>query len=208
MKKTRVDIAIYLCSVFMIIVIGIGLALEFGLIPKPKDSNSRTTYVIPPKICRALFWGAEPETFFDEYYPFYESCEDFREHATIDRDGNLVLRLTTEQKEAFIDFGDSGIEETRKTPGIYISKDLKELTLTGYEEDVKEIIWNKLPLTTVFDMASRQLINGVEPSKISVTVKIVDIATGETVYKAVWPEESFEFVFEDLDFTNRPTTEN
>lgn len=208
MKKTRVDIAIYLCSVFMIIVIGIGLALEFGLIPKPKDSNSRTTYVIPPNICKILFGSAGPEEFFDEYMPFYESCEDFRDHATIDKDGNLVLLLTGEQEQVLLNFRDSGIEQTRKIPGIYISKDYTVLTLTGYEEDVKEIIWYNIPFTVYTDMATRQLISGMDPAKISVTVKIVDIATGETVYKAVWPKEDIEFVFKDLDFTNRPATEN
>ena len=53
----------------------------------------RTTYEFTPKASLAFF-STEPEEFFDTYYDYYDSCEDFRKHAEINENGfyNYIIQ--------------------------------------------------------------------------------------------------------------------
>ena len=163
--------------------------------------SKRTTYEFSPKTSLAFF-GREPEDFFDTYYDYYDECEDFRKKAQINEKGNLVLHLTKEQEEAFLQSRDSQIEELKQINGIYVSDDYSLLTITGNRQEVADIIGNKLPLLTIFDLANRQLIiNKVNPEEIAVEVKVIDKNTGDCLYSAIWPREGVRLSVKDWQFS-------
>lgn len=160
-----------------------------------------TTYEFSPEVSLAFF-GRTPEEFFDTYYDYYETCEDFRERAEINKDGNLVLRLSKEQEDAFLKSCDSQIEEIKKIKGVYISDDYKLLSITGDKNEVAEIIANKIPILTVFDLANHQLlITKINPEEIVVEVRVIDENTGNCVYNAIWPKEEIRFSVKEWQFS-------
>lgn len=154
----------------------------------------RTTYEFSLKTSLAFF-GRDPQAFFDTYYDYYNTCEDFRTRAEINEKGNLVLRLNKKQEEAFLQSCDSQLEEIKRIKGVEISDDYRLLLIIGNRHEVAEIVANQIPIFTVFDMANRQLIvNKVNPEEITVEVKVVDENTGNMVYNAIWPLETVELV--------------
>lgn len=160
-----------------------------------------TTYEFSPEASLAFF-GRKPEDFFDTYYDYYETCEDFRERAKINKAGNLVLRLSKEQEDAFLKSCDSQIEELKKIKGVYISDNYELLSITGNKKEVAEIIANEMSCLTVFDLANHQLIiDKITPKEIFVEVKVIDENTGECVYNAIWPKEEIRFSVKEWQFS-------
>ena len=161
----------------------------------------RTTYVLPPKISLALF-GTNPEDFFKIDRDFYSDCEDFRKHAKIDENGNLVLKLTKSQENALLKAEDSNIEKTKKNPGIIILDDYSEIIVTGDREQIADILWNEFDILTITDMANRQLFSGKNPSEISIKVTVIESISNEILYTANWPSEPINFSFIDGIYKN------
>lgn len=160
-----------------------------------------TTYEFSPKTSLAFF-GRNPEDFFDTYYDYYDECEDFRERAKINENGNLVVKLSKEQEEVFLKSCDSQFEELKKIDGVYISDDYDLLTITGNREEVAEIIANELSVLTVFDLANHQLIvNKINPEEIFVEFRIIDDNTGKAVYSAIWPKEDIRLSVKEWQFS-------
>lgn len=170
------------------------ITLSFMLI-----KQQRTQYVLPPNISLALF-GTEPEDFFTTYRELYDQCEDFRKHAQIDENGNLILKLTRAQEKALLQSEDSNIEQTKKINGIKISDDYSSIIISGTEEQISKIIWNEFDLLTISDMANRQLLSGKEPSNISITIKVIEKGTNRVVYSANWPQEEIRFSVDEWQF--------
>ncbi len=162
--------------------------------------TGRTTYEFSPKMSLAFF-GRDPEGFLNTDYDFYDTCEDFRKHAKINKKGNLVLRLTKEQEEAFLQSCDSDLEEFERIKGVHISNDYTLLLVSGNKEEVTDIIANQMPLYAVFDMANRQLvIKKINPEEITVEFRVVDENTGLCVYNAIWPQDSVSLSPKEWDF--------
>lgn len=167
-------------------------------------SEQRNTYVLTPEIC-GFFFTKTPEEFFEEYYPWYSTCEDFRKNAEIDKNGNLILHLTEEQENAHLQFWESfddiGIEEFKKVPGVEVADDYASYTITGTKEEVKYILAYYHPLTLEFCMKYRQLYSGKDPETITITANLVDSTTNKTVYTATLPQEEIVFDLDELPFS-------
>lgn len=162
----------------------------------------RNTYVFSPEMCK-LFFSTTPEDFFEEYYSWYASSEDFREHASIDKDGNLVLRLTEEQENAHIMAWNSNLEEFKKVSGVEISDDYSNVIITGTKEEIRNILRYKLHIFLFVELSYRQLYSGKKPETITVTFTLIESSTGKTVYTATWPQETITITFnmDELPFS-------
>lgn len=185
MEKSQKKIVAIFCSVILALAILVGVLWML----QPKEEE-RMTYVLPPKIALALF-GCEPEEFFDYPYNYGDdSCEDFRNHASIDQDGNLVLRLTDEQILTDLAAYDSDLERLDELEAVEISDDYTSITITGNKEEVFDVFEREFGVLTVFDMAHRQLYFGKDLDTISVTLTIVDKSSGQIIYNVTWPDEA------------------
>lgn len=183
MEKSHKKIVVICCSV--VLFLGILIGLVWMLQPKEEE---RMTYVLTPQMVSAFF-GCELEDFFNEPIDCDGACEDFRNHASIDQDGNLVLRLTLDQILADLAMSYSDLEGLNELEEVEISDDYTSITITGNKEEVFNVFENEFGIWTVFDMSHRQLYFGSNLDKISVTFTIVDENSGQIVYTATWPDE-------------------
>ncbi len=164
--------------------------------------NRRTTYVLSPKICLALF-GCEPNNFANWELDIYSTTEDFREKAFVDGEGNLVLSLNTAQKKAFRNKNwGIGVDVLRKSENMEITEDCTQITIYGYKETLFTDLSNFV--VGASSLGVEQLLNGRDPSTIAVKIIVKDGVTGETVYSVVWPDEEFVFEFGDYQFSEKP----
>lgn len=182
----------------LVILVMIGSVIAIKIAMKPM--GERTTYVISPKMSRALF-GSTPEKFFNVYYSWYDSCEDYRKYATIDKKGNLVLSLTKEQENAMLEYEDANLEYADNLPGVEIADDYTSITITGDKPHIEKILFEELSVLFSNDMSNRQLFSGKDPSTISVTVTIIEESTNKVLYKAVWPNEPIKLSTKDWQFS-------
>ena len=164
-----------------------------------RDTN--TTYILSPEASKAIM-GYTPKDFFNEYLPFYDDCCDLRDKATIDENGNLVLKMSEKDKLAFLSEVYCDIEEFKKIEGVTVSEDYSELIICGSKKEIADIVWNHFPLFLPEYMTRLQFVSGNDPETISVTVKVIDETSGESLYVAVWPKEKIKFDFIDGEFAN------
>ena len=158
--------------------------------------EERNTYVLSPA-CIKYFFTDTAEEFFSTNYSWYNSCEDFRKHAEIDENGNLILHLTKEQEEAHLQTYNSAVERFKNTHGVDVAEDYSSFTITGTEEEVSHILTYYFPITLMFEMKYRQLYSGKSPETITIMINLVNKETGETEYSATWPQEPIKFNFDD-----------
>lgn len=186
----------------VVLVIAIVLVLISMFISDGTLFAKRNTYVFSSEMCE-LFFSTTPEDFFEEYYSWYASSEDFREHASIDKDGNLVLRLTEEQENAHIMAWNSNLEEFKKVSGVEISDDYSNVIITGTKEEIRNILRYKLHIFLFVELSYRQLYSGKKPETITVTFTLIESSTGKTVYTATWPQEDITITFnmDELPFS-------
>lgn len=155
--------------------------------------NRITEFVFTPEECERYF-SVTPTEFFNEYFPFYDDIGDFRENSYVDKNGDLIVGITADQKEIICEFYEPFII-TAKELGIKISEDYYHVSFEGYREDVSAMV-EKMPFSTLYALRIAQLMNGTAPRDVKVTFTFVDGKTGETVY-----EESFREVWR-LDLEN------
>lgn len=187
----------------VVLVIAIVLVLISMFISDGTLFAKRNTYVLSPEMCR-LFYSTTPEDFFEDFNPLWgDSCEDFKKHARVDKDGNLVLRLTEEQENAHIQAWNSNLEEFKKVSGVEIADDYSYVTITGNKEEIKHILQNHLHFFFLKEMPLRQLYNGKKPETITLTFSLIESSTGKTVYTATWPQETITITFnmDELPFS-------
>ena len=183
MEKSQKKIVAIFCSVVLALAILAGVLWML----QPKEEE-RMTYVLTPQMVSAFF-GVELEDFFNAPVDWNGACEDFRNHASIDQDGNLVLRLTFDQilKDMEVVYSDlEGLDELEE---VEISEDYTSITITGNRDEVLYVYGHELGIWTIVDMAKHQLYGGRDPGTISVTFTIVDKNSGQTVYTGTWPDE-------------------
>lgn len=183
MEKSQKKIVAIFCSVVLALAILVGVLWML----QPKEEE-RMTYVLTPQMVSAIF-GCELEDFFNEPLDWDGACEDFRNHASIDQDGNLVLRVTLNQILTDLEMYYSDLEGLDELEAVEISDDYTSITITGNKEEVTDILWYEFGVWTVLDMAHHQLYFGSNLDKISVTFTIVDKNSGQPVYTATWPDE-------------------
>ncbi len=164
-----------------------------------RDMN--TTYILSPEASKVIM-GYTPNDFFDIYLPFYDNCCDLRDKATIDEQGNLILKMTEKDRLAFLSDVYCDIEEFEKIKGTSISEDYSELIIRGTRKEIADIVWNHFPLYLPEYMLRLQFVSGNDPETISVTVKVIDEANDEILYVVVWPKEKINFDFVDGEFVN------
>ena len=183
MEKSQKKIVAIFCSVVLALAILAGVLWML----QPKEEE-RMTYVLTPQMVSAIF-GCELEDFFNEPLDWDGACEDFRNHASIDQDGNLVLRVTLNQILTDLEMYYSNLEGLDELEAVEISDDYTSITITGNKEELTDILWYEFGVWTVLDMAHHQLYFGSNLDKISVTFTIVDKNSGQTVYTGTWPDE-------------------
>ena len=183
MEKSQKKIVAIFCSVVLALAILVGVLWMLQ-----SKEEERMTYVLTPQMVSAIF-GCELEDFFNEPLDWDGACEDFRNHASIDQDGNLVLRVTLNQILTDLEMYYSDLEGLDELEAVEISDDYTSITITGNKEEVTDILWYEFGVWTVLDMAHHQLYFGSNLDKISVTFTIVDKNSGQPVYTATWPDE-------------------
>lgn len=184
MEKSHKKIVVICCSVVLVLAILIGIIWML----QSKKEKRRTTFVIPSDMFLPLF-GCEPEEFFSAPADWNGACEDFRNYASIDQDGNIVLRLTDDQILTDLAMSYSDLEGLNELEEVEISDDYTSITITGNKEEVLNVFENEFGIWTVFDMANYQLYGGRDAGTIFVTFTIVDENSGQIVYTATWPDE-------------------
>lgn len=162
----------------------------------------RTTYKLPPNICLALF-GCEPDQFFDWELDYYTPDNDFRKHAKVDENGNLILRLNNKDKEIFRNEKNwgIGIDDLKKRDNIKISADYSKITIYCYAETASvDLLYVTFGVSS---LAVEQVLNNRDPATISVEIIVKDAVTKDTAYAVSWPEETFRFSSKDYSFSKK-----
>jgi|GEM_PF-2576726 len=166
------------------------------IIPPAHADDERRTFVLSPYGTN-LFFGVTPREFMNTAMLIYSSCEDFRRHAKIDKDGNLVLNLTENQTATWLYFYGDTVSDAKEL-GVEIAEDYTSFYFKGYMEDIYEF-----PLMLVRSLQILQLFEGKNAEDISVHCVLVDAGTGETKVDVILPPEALEYSIGD--FSPRPT---
>ena len=154
------------------------------------EMPGRTKYVIPPDKTVLLF-GVEADEFREDYFSTYENVEDPHTYLQRDVDGNLIIYLSEEQKNAYLQFG-AGSVETARELGVIVSEDYTQIKIVCYAEEMKNYAYKK-PLLLEHNLVRRQFIAGKDPKLITVEVIIQDKATDEVIYQATMPPDTIYY---------------
>ncbi len=161
------------------------------------DTTPRREFVLSERETE-MFFRFTPEEFMKCSLVIYDHVEDFRKNASLRSDGKLVLRLSDEQIRCLYEMHYSGLENYANISHVDVSKDNRELLISGSVSEIEYAMLNKLDPYTLRDMALHQLLDGVEPSEIGVMVRIVDTDAEKTVFEAYWPDEEMVWNASDL----------
>lgn len=134
-----------------------------------------------PDVCYYMF-GCNPEEFFNHEFEFYEETGDFRKTARIDRDGNLLIKLSKKQERIWMESDwINAVYDAMGRTDLKVSPDLKVITIHRTEnieeESIKEII-----STTNSIVVRIHFINGSN-GDMNANITIIDksIETGEEI---------------------------
>lgn len=168
---------------------------------QPDLSETHTTYKISPERCEGIL-GCEIEDFFASELILNGIKNDFREYAEIDKEGNLILRLSAEQEKILqqkIPLQTS-IEELQSKKNIQLASDLSQVIIYCYDETVYSDITS---LMFAFrSIVIEQLLKYKSTDAINLDIILKDGVTGETVYNVSWPKEKFEYDSEKYEFSS------
>lgn len=205
-KRTKIIIAAILIFLFgpWLVKTGIDTVNEIRL------SDSLLVYKIPADLCKPIF-GVTVEEFFETEFDYDDYfTDDIRTYSKIDRKGNLILRITEEQRQGIIDssydgwdlMGSIGITSLIEDKEIEVAPDLTNVTLNCYKDNVIDKCTKAYWGAAVFPRV--QLLNGVEPESIGYDFIIKDALTGDVVFKGAWPD--YEIYIDDnaLGLSERP----
>jgi|GEM_PF-1048412 len=188
------NIIYWVIIVALVIILTIFLVLLINQNTEKTSEPERTTYVLPPKIVKALF-NCSVEEFFSTYRETYQYVEDYRKHASVDKEGNLVLRLTKEQEEVTLYRLNDCLGRARSA-GIEISDDY---TYVSYVCTSSEFFKN-YPFLLHYELCFRQLFSGKDPATISITYNIIAKTTKKVICNSTFPESGFNFDGGDPDW--------
>lgn len=161
------------------------------------EPDGRQTFVLSPNACKHLLSNS-PKEFMDSDSLLYDSCEDFRKHAYIDKEGNLVLSLSREQKDAWLSFWGGYDEEQFRELGLTTSNGYAECLFKGYSEDVSRLLPNIIVVLEIL-----QLYSGISPDDIYIHWVMIDAGTNEVVVNQLTPPG--KIIYSPGWFTSKPT---
>lgn len=209
-KRAKIIIAIILVFLFApwLIKTGIDTVNEIRL------NNSLLVYEIPADMCKPIF-GVTVEEFFETEFNFNDYVtNDIRTYSKIDRKGNLILRITEEQRQGIIDFSydgwdllwsigiPSGITYLTEDEEIEVAPDLSSVTINCYKDNVIDkctiAYWGAAEFPII------QLLSGVEPESIGYDFIIKDALTGKVVFEGAWPDYEINIDDDALGLSERP----
>ena len=205
-KRAKIIIAIILVFLFApwLIKTGIDTFNEIRL------DKSLLVYEVPADLCKPIF-GVTVEEFFETEFDYDDYVtDDIRTYSKIDRKGNLILRITEEQKRGIIDssydgwglMGSIGVDDLSEIEGIEVAPDLTSVTVSAYKDNAIDLRFTArlgswgIPLI--------QLLNGTEPEEIKFDLILKDALTGEVFHVASWPDMDFTMAQDTYNFSERP----
>lgn len=204
-KRTKIIIAIILVFLFApwLVKTGIDTVNEIRL------SNSLLVYEIPEDLCIPIL-HVSAEDFFTRYCDYYDTLGDFREYSKIDRKGNLILRMTEEQRKGLIEYerdgwdkiGSIGVDDLSEFEGIEVAPDLTSVTVSCYKDNAVDQCFT-VSLGS-WGIPVIQLLSGVEPEEIKLDIILKDAVTGEVVHTRSWPNLAYTMDQDTFDFSERP----
>lgn len=204
-KRTKIIITIILVFLFApwLVKTGIDTVNEIRL------NNSLLVYEIPADMCKSFF-GVSVEDFFITNCDYYDTLGDFREYSKIDRKGNLILRMTEEQRKGLIKFhrdgwdkaGSIGADDLSEADGIEVAPDYTSVTVSCYKNDAADkcflAVWGSAGFPVI------QLLNGVEPESVKFEIFVKDALTGDVVFEGAWPKYEMQIDEIALELSERP----
>lgn len=153
-----------------------------------------TTYVIPPKIAKALT-TKEPEEFVKMETPMSGVSSNFCTSAEVDENGYLVLTLNEKQKQDWVDFEMKFINDA-KASNVDISSDYTKM-IVKWSASFDNSISSLLALGGCLTM---QLLDGLEPETLQVEYMVVDNNSGDVLLQAFWPYDKIDYGVKDGEF--------
>ncbi len=204
-KRTKIIIAAILVFLFAPLLVKTGI----DTVNKIRLNNSLLVYEIPADMCKSFF-GVSVEDFFITNCDYYDTLGDFREYSKIDRKGNLILRMTEEQRKGVIEFwydgwdlmGSIGVDDLSEFEGIEVAPDLTSVTVCCYKDNaVYQFFTARLGS---WGIPVIQLLNGTEPEEIKLDIILKDAVTGEVVHTRSWPNLAYTMDQDTFDFSERP----
>ena len=183
---------------------------EYNFSSLPEDYpnteyGEREVFKLPSEFCQ-LFFNVTPKEFLDSTYIFYNYTEDFRSHAYIDENEDLILKLTKYQRETLKnpiwENEIYGFISAQKSPYIITSVDYKRVEILCFQERYSR------DLTcvghSVIQMMINQWLNGVPCENISVEIVLTDGGTGEVVFFETITPNKMSFNLPYLTFSQLP----
>lgn len=205
MKRTKVIIVIILVFLFgpLLAKTGIDTVNEIRL------NKSLLVYEIPADLCVPIL-HVSAEDFFTRYCDYYDTLGDFRVYSKIDREGNLILRMTEEQRKGVIEYehdgwdetGSIGVDDLSEIEGIEVAPDLTSVTVSCYKDNaIDQYFTARLGS---WGIPAIQLLSGAEPEEIKLDIILKDAVTGEVVHTRSWPNLAYTMDQDTFDFSERP----
>lgn len=157
------------------IVIIVGAIILYGCIawfsPNQHEFESNACYYM---------FGCNAEEFFNQEFDFYEETGDFRKTARIDRDGDLLIKMSKKQERIWMESDwFNAVYDAMGRTDLKVSPDLKVITIHSTEnieeESIKEI------RSTINSIVVRiHFINGSNgDTNANITIIDKSIETGE-----------------------------
>ncbi len=154
-----------------------------------------TTYVIPPKIAKALT-TKEPEEFVKMETPMSGVSSNFCTSAEVDENGYLVLALNEKQKRDWADFAMELINDAKEVKDIEISSDYTKVTVKWSASADNSIT----SLYATIECLTMQLLNGKDPETLQVEYTVIDKYTDEILLHAIHPYDKTSYGTKDGKF--------
>ena len=160
----------------------LAIALGIILIGVAFDFLSTGQLVISADECEDVL-GCTAEEFFDKELDFYNEVGDFRKRARINKQGDLVLRLTQVQANAWCLSLQEDVRNAEKQYNIEVSDDYSTITIYGYKETVYRDVVKAQELE-----AKNVLIRSFKRQDYLCNLIIKDGLTG----KIVWSDDMYD----------------
>lgn len=109
-------------SLYITLAVILGVVLVVVLVVVCFDFLSRGALVVPSNACEDVF-GCTAEEFFDKEFDFYNKVGDFRKTSRINKQGDLVLRLTLTQANTLCLYLQEEVHNAEEEYNISVSDD-------------------------------------------------------------------------------------
>ena len=137
-------------------------------------------------------FSQKPKEFIKKADNWASWTDDFCISAKVDAQGNLLLTLNQEQKNAWRFHFSSDIDKAKESDGIVISEDYTQFSYSQTQKT--EVALDVMLFYNAFHGCFvNQLLNGVDPENMYIDFVVFERNTNEVLYQAKWPEEEVQF---------------